>query len=86
MPPVTMKQELPRFQRPVRVDRSGVLFIVIDEHGGVESAIITEPLERTFDRMVLAAARAWTYQPAMRNGAPVKYRKRIQLTLPRHAN
>jgi hypothetical protein len=68
------------------VERTGVLFIVNDEHGGVESAIITEPLDRTYDQMVLAAARTWTYQPAMRNGAPVKYRKRIQLTLPRQTN
>jgi TonB family protein len=63
-----------------------LLFIVVDENGGVESAIITEPLERTYDRMVLAAAKTWTYQPATRSGAPVKYRKRIQLTLPRQAN
>jgi hypothetical protein len=86
VPPVTVKQDIPRVQRPVLVERTGVLFIVIDEHGGVESAIITEPLDRTYDRMVLAAARTWTYQPAMRNGAPVKYRKRIQLTLPRQTN
>ena len=86
VPPVTVKQDLPRVQRPVLVERTGVLFIVIDERGGVESAIITEPLDRTYDSMVLAAARTWTYQPAMRNGAPVKYRKRIQLTLPRQTN
>jgi len=86
VPPVTVKQDLPRVQRPVLVERTGVLFIVIDERGGVESAIITEPLDRTYDSMVLAAARTWTYQPATRNGAPVKYRKRIQLTLPRQTN
>jgi hypothetical protein len=77
VPPVTVKQDIPRVQRPLLVERTGVLFIVIDEHGGVESAIITEPLDRTYDSMVLAAARAWTYQAAMRNGTPVKYRKRF---------
>ena len=86
VPPVTVKQDIPRVQRPVLVERTGVLFIVIDERGGVESAIITVPLERTYDGMVLAAAKTWMYQPAMRNGAPVKYRKRIQLTLPRQTN
>ena len=85
-PPVTLKQDLPRPQRPVPVERSGILFIVVDERGGVESAILTEPLERTYDSQVLAAARTWTYRPAMRNGAPVKYRKRIQMTLPRQTN
>jgi hypothetical protein len=86
VPPVSVKQDIPRVQRPVLVERTGVLFIVIDERGGVESAIITEPLDRTYDSTVLAAARTWTYQPAMRNGVPVKYRKRIQLTLPRQTN
>lgn len=86
VPPVTVKQDIPRVQRPVLVERTGVLFIVIDERGGVESAIITEPLDRTYDSMVLVAARTWTYQPAKRNGAPVKYRKRIQLTVPRQTN
>ena len=86
VPPVTLKQDIPRVQRPVLVERTGVLFIVIDERGGVESAIITERLDRTYDSMVLAAARTWTYQPAMRNGAPVKYRKRIQVTMGRQTN
>jgi hypothetical protein len=86
VPAVTVKQDIPRFQRPVLAERTGVLFIVINERGGVESAIITVPLERTYDGMVLATAKTWTYQPAMRNGAPVKYRKRIQLTLPRQTN
>src|SRR4030095_5618262 len=74
VPAITVKQDITRAQRPVLVERPGVLFIVIDEHGSVESAIITEPLDRTYDHVVLAAARTWTYQPAMRNGAPVKYR------------
>ena len=58
----------------------------LDERGGVESVILTEPLERTYDSLVLAATKTWTYQPALRNGTPVKYRKRIQVTLPRQTN
>ena len=85
-PPVTLKQDLPRAQRSVPVERTGMLFIVVDERGGVESAILTEPLERTYDSLVLAATKTWTYQPALRNGTPVKYRKRIQVTLPRQTN
>jgi len=86
MPPATLKQEIPRFQRTVLVERTGVLFIVIDERGMVESAIITESLDRQYDPMVLAAARTWIYRPATRNGMAVKYRKRIQVTLPRQTN
>ena len=53
-----------------------MLFIVIDENGGVESAIITEPLDRMYDAMLLAATKTWTYRPATLNGVAVKYRKR----------
>jgi hypothetical protein len=84
--PITVRQELPRFQRPVMVERTGVLFIVIDETDAVESAIITEPLDPACDRIVLDAAKTWRYQPATRNGMGVKYRKRLQLTLPRQTN
>ena len=81
-----MKQDMPRFSRPVLTERAGVLFIVIDEDGGVESAIITEPLDRMYDALPLAATKTWTYRPATLNGAAVKDRKRIQLTLPRQTN
>jgi hypothetical protein len=52
----------------------------------VESAIITEPLDRGYDRIVRDAAKTWRYQPATRNGIAVKYRNGIQLTLPRQTN
>ena len=84
--PVTLKQDLPPFSRSVLIDRTGVLFIVINETGGVESAIITEPADQAYDRMLLEATKTWSYEPATLDGVPVKYRKRIQLTLPRQAN
>ncbi len=86
VPPVTVKQDIPPYRRAVLVERIGVLFIVIDERGGVESAIITTPFDGTFDTILLAAAKAWSYQPAARSGVAVKYRKRIQLTLPRQTH
>jgi hypothetical protein len=61
-------------------------FIVIDEKGREESAMVTEPLDRAYDQMLIAAAKTWAYQPATRAGIAVKYRKRIQLTLPRQTN
>ncbi|HEY1308215.1 MAG TPA: energy transducer TonB [Vicinamibacterales bacterium] len=84
--PVTVRQDIPRVPITIPTGKTGVLFIVIGETGSVESAIITEPLDKAYDRMLLAAAKVWSYQPATRNGAAVKYRKRIQLTLPRQTN
>ena len=84
--PVALKQDMPRFRGPIWFEKTGALFIVIDEAGRVESAIITEPLDPAYDRALLAATKTWTFQPATRNGVPVKYPKRIQLTLPRQTN
>ena len=84
--PVTVTQDESWIQRPVIIDRTGVLFIVIDETGAVESAIIAEPLDRAYDRIVLDAAEDLALSAATRNGAAVKYRKRIQLTLHRQTD
>jgi TonB family protein len=85
-PPVTIKQDIPRYPRPISAERVAELYVVIDETGRVESAIIGESLDRTYDRMLLTAAETWSYQPAKRSGVAVKYRKRIQLNLSRQTN
>lgn len=82
VPPVTLKQELPRALSTAAAGKIGELFIVVDEIGTVESAIITESIDPAYDRILLASARKWTYRPATLDGAVVKYRKRIQVVLP----
>jgi len=34
-----------------------------------------------YDRQAVAAAQTWRYRPATYNGAPVKFRKYIQVSL-----
>lgn len=81
VPPITVRQSVPAY--PGRVLQSGaaVIEVVIDESGGVESAVMEAGLNPMYDRLALTAAKAWQYQPASRNGKPVKYRKRIQISL-----
>jgi outer membrane biosynthesis protein TonB len=43
--------------------------------------VIATPPNPAYDKVVLGAAKTWQYQPATLNGKPVKYRKRIQITL-----
>ncbi|HEY6509298.1 MAG TPA: TonB family protein [Vicinamibacterales bacterium] len=80
-PPQTIRQVVPPF--PGRVVSAGVatIDIVINEMGGVDAASIVTPLHPQYDRMALNAAKNWLYKPAMLNGVPVKYRKRLQLTI-----
>ena len=42
---------------------------------------MASPPNPAYDRLVLGATKTWQYQPATLNGKPVKYRKRIQITL-----
>ncbi len=54
---------------------------MIDESGAVESAVMRESVSQNYDAMVLTATRAWRYRPATVNGAPVKFRKTVQITI-----
>jgi hypothetical protein len=38
-------------------------------------------MRRFQERMLMAAAKAWTFKPAMRDGHPVRYRLRIAIIL-----
>ena len=82
VPPVAIRQDLPRFTLPVRQGGvSGTVEIVINEAGAVESATMVEPVTPTYDPLVLAAANSWAYQPATVKGAPVKFRKVIRIAV-----
>ena len=81
VPPITVRQAVPAYPGRVLLGGSVVIDIIIDPTGAVESAVVASPPNQAYDRLVLGATRTWQYQPATLNGTPVKYRKRIQLTL-----
>ena len=60
---------------------SGILEVVINEKGEVESALMREPVSPAFDAAVLAATRSWRYRPATKDGQAVKYVKRIGVSV-----
>ncbi|HXT20747.1 MAG TPA: TonB family protein [Thermoanaerobaculia bacterium] len=81
VPPVTVRQAVPPYPGRVLLGGSLIVDVVIDGTGTVESAVMASPPNPAYDRLVLGAAKNWQYQPAVLNGSPVKYRKRIQITL-----
>lgn len=81
IPPVTVRQDLPAFPGQVLVGKTGMLEILIDETGMVESAIVRQSVSAQYDNLALAAAKSWRYRPATLNGAPVKFRKAVQITV-----
>jgi len=80
-PPAIIRQAVPPYPGRVLTAGSLVVEVLIDDTGAVEAATMEGPPNPAYDRLVLAAARSWQYHPATLNGRPVKYRKRIQLSL-----
>jgi len=81
VPPMILNQQIPAFRGQVREAQTGVIEVVIDTMGGVESASMIASINPQYDRQAIGAARLWIYQPARLNGVPVKYLKRIQVNL-----
>ena len=81
IPPNVINQALPVFQGAVFAPRYGMIEVLISEAGEIESAVMTQSVTVAYDRLAIAAARKWRYTPATFNGVPVKYRKRVQISV-----
>jgi hypothetical protein len=81
VPPIAIRQTLPPHTRPRTEAARGLLEVVIDERGEVESAVMRLPVDQSYDRTAVTAAKSWRYTPATLSGVPVKFRKVIQISL-----
>ena len=86
VPPVTINQDLPQWvvpqgTRPGAWQPEAVLEITIDESGKVANAILRKPFHPTYDPQLIRAARAWKYEPATRDGVPVRFVKMVSIRL-----
>ena len=84
VPPVEVTREMPAWNPPASFDKltfTGTLQIEIDERGTVGRATLLEPVTPAYDARLIAAAKNWKFQPATKDGMPVKYRKAITIAL-----
>ncbi len=79
--PVAIQQKVPRFPTAVVKQTTGMVELVIDETGAVQSEMMRIPITPAFDQQVLTAASKWRYQPATMDGVPVKFLKRLSITV-----
>ena len=79
--PITIVQRVPSFRGKVLKEGTGILEVIIDETGAVESARMRVALHGTYDKLVLDATKSWQYQPATVQGVPVRFRKLVQVSL-----
>ena len=78
-PPRLSRQQLPR--QPEPGDDTGYFDVTVNENGDVDHVQLISPMRRFQERMLMAAAKAWKFQPALRDGQPVRYRIRIPIIL-----
>jgi tetratricopeptide (TPR) repeat protein len=82
--PTPIRQELPAWTPPEQMMRRefrGALRVFISEVGRVTDAELSPGIHPAYDRLLLAAAKTWQYQPALRNGSPVASEKLIEVVL-----
>jgi len=58
-------------------NQRAVLELLVDAQGAVESAHLVDAEQHFRDRWWVSAAKAWLFEPATRNGRPVRFLKRI---------
>jgi hypothetical protein len=82
-PPEALSRQLP-MAPPVGVSKGqiGTLEMVISRSGQVEAIKLHTPLNRYHERMIVSAAKAWRYRPAVKEGKPVRYRLISTINLP----
>jgi tetratricopeptide (TPR) repeat protein len=83
-PPVALDQQVPPWSYTAYAPNrlfNGTLEVVIDQKGAVESAILTEPIWPPYDLSLLQAAKGWRYEPALRAGRPVKFKRVLAINI-----
>jgi hypothetical protein len=81
LPPVAVVQRVPKYPANVTRPLQGVLQFVIDEDGAVQTPTMPVSIDMSYDGMVISAAKKWQYTPATLDGKPVKYMKRLTISV-----
>ena len=77
--PVVLSQSVPVPQVREEREWDGEVEVTIDANGKVTAARMTKPIHPVYDQQLIRAAMAWTYKPALRDGAPTIYTKQITI-------
>ena len=84
-PPVAVSRQMPTWKPPnpvaAKTTFRGILEVVVDEQGGAETTAMRQPVNATYDKVLVEAAKSWRFQPAMRGTEAVKYRLLIEIAL-----
>lgn len=79
-PAVFLRPQMP--SAPSTARPTGYFDLTVDQEGSVETVRLISPASRYQERLLVSAAKAWRFRPALLAGKPVKYRMRIPITVP----
>jgi hypothetical protein len=81
VPPRPLQPLLPRDPpRGIDVSQLGIVEFVVDQAGDVEVVALVRESGDMHESMILAVIKAWRFEPAMKDGLPVKFRHRMRVT------
>jgi TonB family protein len=82
-PPTVVNQVVPQWPSGTTppASRWGLLEVRISETGAVESTRVVKSINSFYDEMLLTAAKRWRFKPATKDGAPVKFRWVMRISL-----
>jgi len=84
-PPIELQRQMPSWTPTSATQKistfKGAVRLIVDEHGMIESAEMLASVYPTYNALLLKAAKTWRYQPAMRNGVPVRYATTLEIVL-----
>ncbi len=80
--PLRTGVDLPERARPAASARTIEVDVVLSAQGTVESASVREPDAAGLAPLVVRAVLDWRYTPALRDGAPVRYRMVVPVVVP----
>jgi len=81
VPPVPVRSRQPSSPpRGVREEDLPEVEVVVSPTGQVESVKLLTTDAGVLPSMMLSAIKNWHFEPATRNGSPVRYRMRMRLT------
>ena len=79
-PPTMRRPQLQMERRTDTEPSDSYVEVVVDERGEVMQVRLRSSDLSLNDRMIVAAAKAWQFEPAMKDGRPVKYVLRLPVT------
>jgi hypothetical protein len=89
-PAVAIVRPLPKWSPPDARSATrafaGAITVDVDERGRVVGTSTQRAIHPAYDPVVLAAARAWIYKPALRKGRPVRSEVTVEIELLPAAN